>query len=468
MKLIAFAFAFAVVAPAFATPEVTISSATKQSDGTYKIDYSLTGGPAIITADIATNGVAMNGICGFTGDVHKLIAEDDDYSIVWDPKVAELPAADEYKFSVKAWETNSPPDYIVIDISEKLPLQYYLSEKAIPGGLLANCTYRTTAIVMRRIHAAGITWTMGCDGAYFGESWRSYKNEKEHEVTLPHDFYIGVFPITQQQWNIIIGRIDDNGCSPLFNFPGWRWMRPVERILGNTIREQAQSITDDDNHYEKSRYPNPPYAGKFVSNLRARSGIPDFDLPGEAQWEYACRAGHAPNEWGDGTPIVRSEWIDETGLRCVGDHNLPGRYAVNGGKGQGIYAPYWTANPTNRLPIVGSPVVGSYRPNSWGLYDMNGGVREICLDYYQDDITRFTKGEVNAYEHKYGDKTALPSEWGIQPHRVVRGGGNKSTWSECCPTFRGEVKQSDFTNLEDVGIRVICYHGLDTWTPPAE
>ena len=468
MKLVAFTFAFAVAASAFATPEVSISSVTKQADGTYKIDYALAGGPAIITADIATNGVAMNGICGFTGDVHKMIDAGTTYSIVWDSKVAELPAADKYQFSVKAWETNSPPDYIVIDISAKKPLRYYLSEKAIPGGLLENCTYRTTALVMRRIHAAGITWTMGCNGANFGSSWRSYTNEKEHEVTLPHDFYIGVFPITQQQWNSVMGNIDTGGCSTLFNSPGWRWMRPAEHILGNIIREQAQSIPDDDNHYEKSRYPNPPADGRLVSNLRARSGIPDFDLPGEAQWEYACRAGHAPNEWGDGTPIVRSEWIDETGVRRVGDRNLPGRYAVNGGKGEGVYAPYWTANPTYRLPIVGTPVVGSYRPNSWGLYDMNGGVREICLDYYEDDITRFTKGEVNAFEHKYGDKTALPAAWGTIPHRVVRGGGCNSSWAECCPTFRGEVTQNSFQGSEDIGIRVICYHGLDTWTPPAE
>ncbi|MBR6587857.1 MAG: SUMF1/EgtB/PvdO family nonheme iron enzyme, partial [Kiritimatiellae bacterium] len=42
----------------------------------------------------------------------------------------------------------------------------------------------------------------------------------------------------------------------------------------------------------------------------------------------------------------------------------------------------------------GPATVGSYVPNDWGIYDMHGNVFELCLDWFENDITKLN-GAVN-------------------------------------------------------------------------
>ncbi len=100
--------------------------------------------------------------------------------------------------------------------------------------------------------------------------------------------------------------------------------------------------------------------------MKARTGI-YFDLPSEAQWEFAARAGHGSGYWGDGTAVKNADT----------DANLGelGRYKNNGGG---------TATTATLEPSAGgTDIVGSHKPNDWGLYDMHGNVWEWCLDWYR-------------------------------------------------------------------------------------
>ena len=82
--------------------------------------------------------------------------------------------------------------------------------------------------------------------------------------------------------------------------------------------------------------------GSFLNLLRTLTGL-IFDLPTEAQWEYACRAGA-------NGPVICMISTDTN---------------KNGGSQQ-----------------MGHKPIGSYAPNVWGVYYMLGNVAEWCLDWH--------------------------------------------------------------------------------------
>ena len=105
-----------------------------------------------------------------------------------------------------------------------------------------------------------------------------------------------------------------------------------------------------------------------MGRIQTRTGL-NFDLPTEAQWEYACRAG------------TTSEY--NNGSNAEEDLKKLGRFVLNQ-KQRGPNEP--KANLARHEPdgkggySERHTVVGSYVPNVWGLYDMHGNVWERCLD----------------------------------------------------------------------------------------
>ena len=139
--------------------------------------------------------------------------------------------------------------------------------------------------------------------------------------------------------------------------------RPVECVSWDTIRGNSEwgwpvtsGVSED----------------SFMGRLRARTRL-EFDLPTEAQWEYACRAGTT-------TALNSGKNLTETYYACPNVAEV-GRYRRNCGWGN--YGP-----PDSRYANTseGTAEVGSYRPNAWGLYDMHGNVEEWCLDWYVSDL----------------------------------------------------------------------------------
>ena len=89
--------------------------------------------------------------------------------------------------------------------------------------------------------------------------------------------------------------------------------------------------------------------------------------------------------------------------------------------------------------------MGSYAPNSWGLYDMHGNVWEWCLDWFAADITGLG-GAVN---------TAAGST------RVRRGGGWNAVAGYCRAARRSDIAPAARSNY--VGFRLalpVCPAGL--------
>ncbi|MFM7039147.1 MAG: formylglycine-generating enzyme family protein [Planctomycetaceae bacterium] len=151
-------------------------------------------------------------------------------------------------------------------------------------------------------------------------------DERQHQVTLTRDYYIGAFEVTQSQFKRVMGRnpgqfqgpgIEDGGANlPVDQIS---WFDAVEfcKRLSERTEEQA--------------------AGRV------------YRLPSEAEWEYACRAG-SPDEFAFGNDV-----------------RLPGEYA------------WYRENSVG----LRTSAVGRKKPNAWGLYDMHGNAREWCADWYE-------------------------------------------------------------------------------------
>ena len=386
---------------AWAVPTVSnVRMAQRANSRVVDITYDLAGEAAIVTLGIETNGVAIpdSAVTRLSGDVSVVIQPGTGRSIVWNAG-ADWPehAVTNARARVTAWSTNAPPQVMVVDLSggqntNAYPVFYYPSMEALPYGGVTNSLYKADYLVMRKIPSGGFNM-----GEYPATT----------AVTLSQDFYAGVFEVTQEQWYNVMG-----GTPAFFTDAASRAYRPVETVSYEDIRGTAAQ--------GGAGWPtnNSAYAESFVGRLRTKAGLSGFDLPTEAQWEFACRAGTDTcfND-GDGDANVSganantNAWLDALG-----------RYKFDGGFIDGVTEPAAGCGPAN-----GTAIVGSYAPNAWGLYDMHGNVWEWCLDWYQAAL-------------EGGDD---PDGADSGSNRVVRGGRWKSPASYCRSAYRGSNDPSN-------------------------
>ena len=287
--------------------------------------------------------------------------------------------------------------YLVIDLSggkdaASYPVSYLGAEPQ--GGWTDE--YKTDKLVLRLIQPG--TFTMGCETSEIGYTtgWETVP----HEVTISEPFYIGVFEVTQRQYELVTGN------NPSY-YKGDT--RPVDNVSWNTIRGNSSTYN----------WPNTSEvdSSSFIGKIRAKTGITSFDLPTEAKWEYACRAGTS-------TALNSGKNLTNTGS----DANMDevGRYYYNKTDGKGGYSQHTT--------------VGSYLPNAWGLYDTHGNVWEWTLDWFQQG---------NLLNSAATDPVGPASG----SCRVLRGG----SWSNYAQNCRSANRRNNFPfNGYDHGLRVCC------------
>jgi formylglycine-generating enzyme required for sulfatase activity/predicted Ser/Thr protein kinase len=194
-----------------------------------------------------------------------------------------------------------------------------------------------------------------------------------HEVVLD-PFFLSRYEVTQAQWRAVLGN------APSF-FPGDRL--PVESISW----EEAELF------------------------CRAMG----LELPTEAQWERACRAGTA----------TRYSFGDDA---SPGDGNFRGREGVR------IKTVEWQ-------PLT--VAVDSFQPNPFGFNNMHGNVAEWCAD--------FLRGQFYSDPHSRRRNPVCTAPYDRWRVRVVRGGGYGSTAQNC----RAAKRSSELPRNRrlDVGLR---------------
>jgi formylglycine-generating enzyme required for sulfatase activity len=215
-------------------------------------------------------------------------------------------------------------------------------------------------------------------GSPKSEAKRGSNEGPQHQVTVP-SFYMGKYELTQVQYEAIIG------TNPS-NFKGDN--RPVERVSWNNAVE-------------------------FCKKLSQKTGK-KYRLPSEAEWEYACRAGTT-------TPFYFGESITPDLVNYDGNYTY-----ASAPKGK------YRRQTTD---------VGTFPPNSFGLYDMHGNVWEWCQDDYKND-----------YINAPTDGSALTSP--SRSAKLLRGGSWLDYPDFCRSAFRNAYYLDNFNYY--IGFRVVC------------
>lgn len=400
---------------AFAAPVVS-DVALSQSGDTVTINYSLANESGIVTVDVQTNAgdnvwVSIGGehLTYFAGDANKKV-EPGARTITWKPRKAwpDNEVTENVKAVVSAWSLSAPPDYMVVSLTAANVVNYYTCAENVPFGV-TNDLYKTECLVMRRIPASNVQWRMGSPTTEYG---RTGARETPHVVTLPNDYYIGVYPVTQRQYELLM-----NTRTSYFYRDEDYATRPMEQISYEDLRGIAANGFDWPNNGHDVQ------TDSFIDKLRKHSGLSDFDLPTDAQWEFACRAGC-------GFALYNGQDLEDytTSTRL----NALARYANNGGKPNG-------EDPASACTSEnGTAKVGSYEPNNLGLYDMLGNVLEWCLDWYQESPLDYNiaTGPVSGTD------------------RVTRGG----CWNDAALCCRCAFRRNDppSAHYKDIGFRLAC------------
>ena len=418
-KTVLSGIAAAAASVLWAVPTVKNVTLTQDSPKQAVLKFTLENGPAVVTIDFVTNVVGTAewvsiGSSNFTNLVPANISgrrlEDGNYTLTWncrknwpDHEVAAMRA------EVTAWALDNLPDYMAVDLTTPSNIVFYTSEEALPFGIKDD-RWLTDFFLMKRMHSAGIAWTMGTPS--YMNLRRS--NEVPTVVTLSEDFYISVFETFEGQYKKVVKNSSYQNNS----------VKPIALVSYNSLR----GTTDEANCWPQDGHA--VGASSFFGILRGMTGL-EFDLPTSCQWEFACRGGTS-------TPYIDGS-----------DRDI--RNATNTVSGLcRAFADYCVAKVKAQRPDPAIARGGTKLPNAYGLYDMLGNVWEWCLDY-EPVSADFDGEDVVDYPGP-----ASPSAFdGGDPCRVARGGSIYAYDSQLNSSFKNAQFKCT-RQATDTGFRVAC------------
>ena len=241
-----------------------------------------------------------------------------------------------YKIGVYAEDVTEEATYLKLDLAT-----YKMTTSTVGPDVSSNAPSKYAELWFRRIEMGSATSEP--------ERW---DDEAEHTVTLTKAYYIGVFELTEGQY----ARINADGKSTA--------VVPQVDISYDMLRGTSYGAT------WPSKNDHRVDATSFFGKLRQKTGQGlIFDLPTEAQWEAAARW---KGTTGNGTDDYYGSCYWNNGVTFNGYFRGLGELA-------------WYKDNSGEVMHE----VGLKYPSTIGTYDMHGNIWELCLDWYQGDITQY-------------------------------------------------------------------------------
>ncbi|NOQ13820.1 MAG: SUMF1/EgtB/PvdO family nonheme iron enzyme [Methyloprofundus sp.] len=210
--------------------------------------------------------------------------------------------------------------------------------------------------------------------------------ETQHQVTLTEGFWLADTAVTQALYQAVMSENLRRFKNDLNH--------PVEQVSWDNVQQ-------------------------FIKKLKTIMPALHAQLPTEAQWEYACRAGTlTPFSFGDNISLEQVNY-----------------------DGKGPYAEGKKGKKRNKTVVVKSLL-----ENAWGLYEMHGNVWEWCTDKHQEDL-----GDAATIDPIGGEDGSF---------RVLRGGSWFSSGGSTRSAYRRRLQPDE--RYFRIGFRLVLGHQFQT------
>lgn len=232
-------------------------------------------------------------------------------------------------------------------------------------------------------------------GAIPADPDANVEEKPRHEVRITKPFWLGTTEVTIGQYRKFVEATGYRTEAEHDGLGGWGWDADARKFVGldpaynwrdpgwkQSDAHPVVNLTWDD-------------AAAFCAWL-SKQEHRAYRLPTGAEWEYACRAG---------TTTLFACGDDPECLAAIGN--------IADATARAELFPSWTETIKASDGHVFTAPVASYRPNAWGLFDMQGNVWEWCADWF--DAKYYGK---SPREDPPGPAAAVGF-----PTREIRGGG---------------------------------------------